>query len=244
MTSAIRDGNMHPNLALPGENPQANFETFCTAARRDPAQLVGLRIRPDATECTIADFSQSLPAERYFGSVACDRRIEADAIILPREIGGFVLGGDCYPATISTPRYWAIMHLGWRAVDAGVLPQAVSRLAELDCDPAGMSMHLGPGLAACSNIVLESDAQQLRTNRPLWQEFAEKKQNPFGVTSYHFDLRTAILTQSTSAGVPFTSTSVDGRDTFRSEDLFSRRHSMMFGKLGKPRGNHVYLSRP
>jgi len=73
---------------------------------------------------------------------------EADAIITAtRGVAPTVITADCLPIVIAAPQAVAVVHAGWRGLDAGVIANAVAKLRE--AGGGVLVAAIGPGAGAC-----------------------------------------------------------------------------------------------
>nr|MDJ0523243.1 polyphenol oxidase family protein [Planctomycetota bacterium] len=127
-----------------------------------------------------------------------------DALIttVPGRLVG-VLGADCPGVLLVAParRVLAVVHAGWRGIEAGIVPRAVAELeARHGVSPAELLAGIGPGISAPRYevsaevgeriaLAVSADARDvvLRSGRP---------------GHAHADLKAAIEAQLATAGVP------------------------------------------
>ncbi len=166
---------------------------------------------------------------RHDDSRAEVARHEADGLCT--DVPGLVLGvfvADCVPVVIADPRTGccAAVHAGWRGTVAGILPEAVRRLAaEFGARPADLRVALGPAIGPCCfEVGLEvvaavaaaiPDARQRGIVRPSPRGLADKA---------HVDLHAANRWLLARAGVdPAAVDAIDACTRCDRERFFSFR---------------------
>jgi hypothetical protein len=76
--------------------------------------------------------------------------IDADGHATPTAgVGAMVLAADCLPVALGCDGAVAMLHAGWRGLDAGVLEQGVRALRALGADGQAIAAVVGPGAGAC-----------------------------------------------------------------------------------------------
>ena len=120
--------------------------------------------------------------------------IPATDILITRRpgLGLIIKQADCQAVMFYDParRVVANVHCGWRGQVQNILTAAVSRLAELGCQPADLHAAIGPGLGPCC-----AEFQNFCREFPesLWH---------YQVRPNYFDLWQLSRDQLTAAGIP------------------------------------------
>lgn len=65
-----------------------------------------------------------------------------------RDVALMVLVADCLPVVLASSQAVAVVHAGWRGLEAGVIAQAARALRELDAG-GGLEAAIGPGAGPC-----------------------------------------------------------------------------------------------
>ena len=234
--SDISAGNMHPNLPWDEVNPQAQFDAFCNDNGIDSSTVIGIRVDPSWTDG--ARIATDVSPYVIPGSVNCDERQQAHALVVPKNIGVFMLTADCHPLVILGSEHHAVAHVSWRSVDGNLIGMLVDKLVDIGYEPQSLSAHLGAGIGKESNVRLVDETEQLLSdnNNTFWSNFAHHVTQE----TVQIDLPGAIVEQMKQSGIPHTGISLDERDTFSDPYLFSRRASLQEGL--KPRGNQAFIA--
>lgn len=238
--STIEDGNMHPNLEPEAERhmAQERFNAYCLRHGFDPTQTAGMRVDPKLTE--IADIVRtSVLAQSEIGTVDPLLRRSASGLIVDSPgSAGFTLVGDCYPVVVASsgsPEF-AILHVNWRAVEAGIGALALDALG---LDPQSASVYVGPGISREFNWHSALSLPR-QVNDPAWKDFVSYfEQHPvIGGAGITLDLLGKFLRDLKNSGIGESRIYVDERDT-SDPHLYSRRQSLNLGD--KPRGNNALI---
>ena len=127
-------------------------------------------------------------------------RPEADGLIATT--AGTLVGvvtADCVPVLLVDPRrrVAAAVHAGWRGASAGVLEEAVRRLADSGSAPGDLEAAIGPAVGGCCYEVGPEVVEAFKTRSgdvtaPAWEPRPGR---------WHVDLRTAVRLLLVAAGV-------------------------------------------
>jgi YfiH family protein len=87
--------------------------------------------------------------DRASGPSPRDELEEADGQVTSQPgIAPIVLTADCLPVVVAGGGGVAVLHVGWRGLDAGILKTGVAQLCELAGDER-LTAAIGPGAGAC-----------------------------------------------------------------------------------------------
>lgn len=165
-------------------------------------------------------------AEVGIGALSPEAGIAAEALMTNAPgLGLFLLTADCLPIAFYDPvrGVVALAHLGWKPTGLGLSTKVVHQMIRTyGCDPASMTVHIGPGIHA-ESYVFDTVEQ---AEDPAWQPFVE--QDAWG--KWHVDLVAANRAQLVAAGVVSEHISVDGANTAVSDKYFSHYRSARTGE--------------
>lgn len=150
--------------------------------------------------------------------------VQADGLVTKKR--GVALGlltADCYPVIMVSREsgVLGLVHAGWQSADAGVIREAVERLARLGADSPTLEVWLGPGIGKKSYIVDEPRQE----GRPEWKDFIERAGD-----GYRVDLLGFVKQQLLVAGVVSENIYQSAVDTVVSDDFFSHRRETRSGR--------------
>lgn len=108
-----------------------------------------------------------------------------------RTLGLLVVTADCVPIVLGGREGpLAVVHAGWRGLEAGVVPAAVDALG---VEPASLRALLGPAIGSCCYEVGEDVAQRI--------EAVSGAEVVVGSHPPHLDLQAVAIRQLSDAGV-------------------------------------------
>ena len=135
-----RDGQIA--IDLPGAH--AVFTTRSWGDVRDTEGQISERLRVQLVRPKQVHGNQVLTVS----AAAEHARAEADAVVTStRGVAPTVITADCLPIVIASRSAVAVVHAGWRGLDAGVIANAVGALRELG--GGVMNAAIGPGAGVC-----------------------------------------------------------------------------------------------
>lgn len=136
-----------------------------------------------------------------------------------REVALAVLVADCVPLALADKERVAVVHAGWRGLDARVIAAAVGHFS----DPTAVSCVIGPAIEPARYPVGAEVAERFAR----WPSALLR--GPDGAT--HLDLVAVARAQLADAGVAPASTTVLERHTGQADDFFSDRRERPCGRF-------------
>jgi polyphenol oxidase len=105
-------------------------------------------------------------AEQASGPAPAGQLDEADgqATALPR-IAPIVLTADCLPIALAGGGVVAMLHAGWRGLDAGIIERGARAVRELAGDEPVLTAAIGPGAGSCCYEVGEEVHRRFASHR-------------------------------------------------------------------------------
>lgn len=143
--SAIPDGNMHPALETYPEVAQRNFSHFLDIHGLSKHALVGLRTDPRTMPVLDLINNPELKHDKL-NDLSAGSRINASGIILPRNVGGFLLSADCFPVSIQSETVHAVAHIGDAEANKHLLELIIAGLDVHTSAKEPYKISLGPGI--------------------------------------------------------------------------------------------------
>ncbi len=186
------------------------------------------------TRQTVWDASGRLASAKQIHSARClyapapGRLAEADALVTDRP--GLLLGvrtADCLPLLVADPEHRAVaaIHAGWRGLVAGILAEALRRMAErFGSRPEALLVAVGPAIGPCCYEVGPEVAAQFRELFPERKDLSGRTR---------LDLAEAARRQLCALGVGEERLAVAGICTrCRAEEFYSwRRDGPRTGRM-------------
>ena len=137
----------------------------------------------------------------------------ADGIIIDTpDVAALLCFADCVPVIIVSPTgRFAVVHAGWRGVEASIAPLAVQQMAQDDdVDPSSFNVYIGPHIR---RECFECDPD-------VHRRFTEKFGDSCAYGPSHIDLTQALITDLLHAGVDETRIADSGICTVCNADQY------------------------
>lgn len=195
----------------------------------------------DDVEETVRIYSEIVGPIAHMRQVHGDRIVyadgpgvyeEADALFTDHhDLWLAVKSADCVPVLLSCPQAVAVVHCGWRGLEAELLPKTIQLLMdEYQITTIDIHMHIGPHIS-WNNYMVEEKFKDL---------FDEKHFKPAGKKGYTLmNLAGIARSQAREMGMPEANIVDAGLCTFHEKDLF---HSHRRNKASGKDGYNVQLS--
>lgn len=142
---------MHPALETHPKVAQRNFSHFLDIHGLSKHALVGLRTDPRTMPVLDLINNPELKHDKL-NDLSAGSRINASGIILPRNVGGFLLSADCFPVSIQSETVHAVAHIGDAEANKHLLELIIAGLDVHTSAKEPYKISLGPGIRFLSRL--------------------------------------------------------------------------------------------